>query len=137
MKILVVDDEPIVLSVVENILRQAGYDVIAANSADAALEFAVANRGNIGLLIVNHSVNARPGRNLVEDLLPMQPKVQVLRFSGHLEGELRAKGEIRPESFFIQKPFTSRQLLNKVRDIVGPATAASEHSERGEKAGLV
>ena len=45
--------------------------------------------------------------------------MQVLRFSGHLESELRATGELRPESFFIQKPFTSKQLLDKVREIVG------------------
>jgi two-component system cell cycle sensor histidine kinase/response regulator CckA len=119
LKILVVDDEPIVVRVVESVLRKAGYDITAAENADAALELAAANRGSIALLIVNHSLNARPSRNLVDDLLAVQPNMQVLRFSGHLESELRASGELRAESFFIQKPFTSKQLLDKVREIVG------------------
>lgn len=121
MKILVIDDEPIILGTVANILRQAGYDVMTADSADAACEFAAATKDNIGLLVVNHSVNARSGRELVEDILPMQPNMHVLRFSGYLEAELRASGEIRPESLFIQKPFTSKQLLDKVREIIGQA----------------
>jgi DNA-binding NtrC family response regulator len=121
LKILVVDDEPIVLRVAESVLGRAGYDITAVDNAHAALEFAAANRGSIDLLIVNHSLSGATGRNLVDDMLAMQPNMQALRFSGHLENELRATGELRPESFFIQKPFTSKQLLDKVREIVGPA----------------
>ena len=69
LKILVVDDEAMVLNVVERILRKAGYDTLAAENADAACEFAAANKGDIGLLVVNHSLNGRPGRNLVDDIL--------------------------------------------------------------------
>jgi two-component system cell cycle sensor histidine kinase/response regulator CckA len=106
---------------VENVLRPAGYDVVAAGSADAAREFAAANRGNIGLLILDHSLNVEPGRDLVQEILPTHPNMKVLRISGHLEDELRRTGELRPESFFIQKPFKSKQLLEKVREIVGSA----------------
>ena len=88
LKILVADDEPIVVRVAESVLRKAGYDITAAENADAALEFAAASRGSIALLIVNHSLNARPGRNLVNDILSMEPSMQVLRFSGHLETRL-------------------------------------------------
>lgn len=109
------------LKIVESILRRAGYDVAAANSGDAAHEFATAHRGNIGLLVIDHSMNAQGGRNLVDEILPTQSDMKVLRSSGELEGELCRSGELSQNSFFIQKPFTSQQLIEKVRTIIGPA----------------
>jgi DNA-binding NtrC family response regulator len=120
-KILVVDDEPVVLNMVAATLQREKYDVLTAASAAEALQQAKLYEGDISLLIVNHSVDAIPGRNLVDEILPVQRQMKVLRFSGHLENELRARGEIRPESFFIQKPFMPKQLIGKVREIIGPA----------------
>jgi CheY-like chemotaxis protein len=42
LKILVLDDEPMVLRVVKSVLGRAGYDITAADNAEAALEFAAA-----------------------------------------------------------------------------------------------
>jgi DNA-binding NtrC family response regulator len=120
--ILVVDDEPLVLEVVATALQLEKYDVLAAVTAKEAHDKATLREGGIDLLIVNHTLANEAGRNLVEDLLSLQPRMKVLRFSGHLEGQLRARGEIRPDSFFIQKPFLPKQLVGKVRDIIGPAS---------------
>lgn len=118
--ILVVDDEPIVLDVVAATLRKSGYEVVTAGSVSEALNQARVLDRHLHLLITNHSISRRSGSDLVEDLLCVQPQMRVLRFSGHSESELRESGEIRPESFFIQKPFQARQLLAKVYEIVGP-----------------
>jgi two-component system, cell cycle sensor histidine kinase and response regulator CckA len=120
--ILVVDDEPAVLEVVVAVLRRAKYDVLTAVTADEAREQITLHKGEIDLLIVNHTLASQAGRNLVEELLLLRPHMQILRFSGHLEKELRERGEMRPESFFIQKPFLPKQLVDKVRDIIGPAS---------------
>ena len=119
-KILVVDDEPIILNVVAATLRKRGYEVVSAGSANEALSLEGVLDPYLRLLVTNHSLDGHSARTFVEDLLRIQPHLEVLRFSGHLESELRETGELRPESFFIQKPFQAKQLLAKVSEIVGP-----------------
>lgn len=118
--ILVIDDEPMVVRVVEMSLRQDGYEVVAATNVQQAIETASSFAERITLIIVNHSLSLTPGRNLVEAIERIQPAVKVLRFSGHSEEHLRATGQIKPESFFLQKPFTSSDIRKKVREIIGP-----------------
>jgi DNA-binding NtrC family response regulator len=117
--ILVIDDEPILVEVVEASLRREGYEVISATNAEEAIQMASSLAGRLALVIVNHSLSAVPGRNLVEAIKRLQPGVKVLRYSGHSEEHLRATGQIKPESFFLQKPFTAHVLRKVVRDIIG------------------
>lgn len=120
-KILVVDDEPLVLNVVAAALKRENYDVLTATSGVTARQQAKLHEGNIGLLIVDHSVDFEPGQNLVDAIFPVQPQMKVLCFSGYLESQLRARGEMRPGSFFIKKPFLPKDLVCKIREIMGPA----------------
>ncbi len=117
--ILVADDEPVVLDVVARILQGAGYKVLKAGTADTALEQANGHEGAINLLVLNHCLEARPGRDLVDKIVAIHPQLKVLRFSGFMESDLRAKGEIAPESFFIQKPFGINELTAKIREVLG------------------
>jgi DNA-binding NtrC family response regulator len=122
--ILVIDDEPIVLGVVEASLRQEGYEVVSATSVRQAIETATSLAGRIALVVVNHSISVMPGRTLVEAIEGLQPGVKVLRFSGHSGDYLRATGQIKPENSFLQKPFTSQDIRKKVRDIIGPPSGS-------------
>jgi DNA-binding NtrC family response regulator len=122
--ILVIDDEPIVLGVVEVSLRQEGYEVVSATSVRQAIEITTSLAGRIALLIVNHSISKMPGRNLVEVIERLQPGVKVLRFSGHSGDYLRATGQIKPEDSFLQKPFTAQEIRKRVRDIIGPPSGS-------------
>jgi len=117
--ILVIDDEPSLLMAMEMSLRREGYEVIAATNAQQAIQTASSLAGRLALIIVNHSLSSVPGRNIVEAIRRLQPGLKVLRISGHSEENLRATGQLRPESFFLQKPFTPQVLRNKVRDIIG------------------
>jgi DNA-binding NtrC family response regulator len=109
-----------VIGVVEESLRQEGYQVVSATSVEQAIETATSLAGRIALVIVNHSISGMPGRNLVEAIERLQPDVKVLRYSGYTEGHLRATGQIKPKAFFLQKPFTTQVIRKKVRDIIEP-----------------
>jgi two-component system, cell cycle sensor histidine kinase and response regulator CckA len=122
--ILVIDDEPMVLEVVVESLRREGYEVISATSVEQAIETATSLAGRIALVIVNHSISGMPGRNLVEAIERLQPGMKVLRYSGYSEEHLRATGQIKPEAFFLQKPFTTQVIRKKVRDIIGPPSGS-------------
>ncbi|HEY7388147.1 MAG TPA: response regulator [Bryobacteraceae bacterium] len=122
--ILVIDDEPMVVEVVEESLRREGYEVISATNAEQALQTASALAGWLDLIIVNHSLSTIPGRNLVEAIERLQPGVKVLRYSGYTEEHLRATGQIKPDAFFLQKPFTAQAIRKKVCDIIGPPSGS-------------
>jgi two-component system, cell cycle sensor histidine kinase and response regulator CckA len=122
--ILVIDDDPGVLVVVDIILQKEGYKVVSARSVEQAIETATSLAGQIALLIVDHSLSVMPGRNVVEAIEKLQPSVKVLRFSGHSEDDLRATGQMKTESPFLQKPFTTQALRKKVLDIGGPPSGS-------------
>jgi hypothetical protein len=60
----------------------------------------------------------------VEAIERRQPGVKVLRYSGYTEEHLRATGQIKPERFFRQKPFTTQVIRKKLRDIIGPPSGS-------------
>jgi CheY-like chemotaxis protein len=122
--ILVIDDEPMVLSVVEAILRQEGYEVVSATGAQQGIKTATSLAGRIALVILNHTVSSTPALNLVEAIERLQPGVRVLRFSGYSEKYVRETGQMKPGSFFLQKPFTTQAIRKKVHDIIGPPSGS-------------
>lgn len=119
-KILVVDDEPIVVRFVAAALLQSGHQVLTADRLRGALACVANHEEEIGLLLVDHSMSQLPGPDLVKALQRLKPQMTVLRFSGYQESDLRERGEMRPDGFFLQKPFTAQQLVGKVNEIYSP-----------------
>jgi two-component system cell cycle sensor histidine kinase/response regulator CckA len=116
--ILVVDDEAIIVRLAATVLRMRGHHVLAADSLTDALECVASHDGEIPLLLVDHSVTQLAGPDLVQALRGLKPRMKVLRFSGFLESYLKERGEMRHDSFFLQKPFTAKQLVEKVNEIL-------------------
>jgi DNA-binding NtrC family response regulator len=104
--VLVVDDDPHVLSVTEHMLRRGGYSVIAAPDPLEALEKSRAFQGEIHLLLTDVTMPAMDGIVLAEQILTERKRTRVLLMSGHAKVESRLP--------FLQKPFRMAQLLKQV-----------------------
>jgi signal transduction histidine kinase len=106
--ILVVDDDDNVRRVTERILRNAGYQVLSANSGLAALAVAREHGDAIDLLLTDIVMPGMSGRDLARDLNVAHPTVRVIFMSGyHQHAPMN-------NSQFIPKPFTKVELLEKV-----------------------
>ena len=117
--VLVVEDEPAILEIVELLLRQTGYEVLAAGSPGAALRLA-AERGNaIDLLLTDLVMPEMDGRELARRLEAGRPGLKRLFMSGHAADIVADHGLTDGEANFIAKPFTMDQLLAKVRETLG------------------
>jgi two-component system cell cycle sensor histidine kinase/response regulator CckA len=113
--ILVVEDDTPLRDLVVRMLKDAGYRVIAAKGADTALEIVKASDPAIDLLLTDVIMPGRSGAELVEQAKLIQPELHSLLMSGYT-GELVAlRGGTFPEAAFLEKPFTRRSLLGKVR----------------------
>ena len=63
--------------------------------------------------------------SLAETLVSRDPSLRVLFVSGYTDGDISRRGELDPCTAFLQKPFTARGLLARVREVLdGDAAAA-------------
>lgn len=116
--ILVVDDEALVLTMAETILTDFGYKVLTANGGQKAL--AILSRGDtpVDLVVTDLVMPGIGGRELVERIRQMDPAMNILCTSGYTLPSDHHEGTL-----FLQKPFTSSQLLSKVRRAIVSTTS--------------
>lgn len=108
--VLMVDDEDLLLTMGEMILSSFGYTVITANSGAKALQI-FAERGlEIDLVITDLVMPQMSGRELIESLRAMNPGVKILCATGYMRGDASEEDE-----GYLQKPFTTQDLLRKVK----------------------
>lgn len=115
--ILLVEDEDIVREVAARILRSQGYTVLEAKNGDEALLAAAQHTGPLHLLLTDVVMPQMSGQELARRIAALRPDVRVLYTSGYSDTiMLRQSSEVR--GVFLQKPFTVRELLGKVRDVL-------------------
>ena len=111
-KILVVDDEDLLLTMGRMVLSAHGYRVLTANSGPKAIEALSANQ-DIDLVITDLVMPIMSGRELVEHVRRLSPATRILRTSGYV---WPASQQRDPD--YLQKPFTTRNLLLKVKQVL-------------------
>jgi len=116
--VLVVDDEDILLTMAETILAEYGYHVLTANSAQKALAMLSRDDARVDLVVTDLVMPTMGGRELVERIRQLLPKIQILCASGCVLPTDQQIGML-----FLQKPYTSRELLNKVRQALSVQNA--------------
>lgn len=109
--ILFVDDEDLLLTMGQMILSAFGYRVITANSGNKALEILSRPDGAVQLVITDLVMPGMSGRELIDQLRIVLPDVRIICTSGYLR-----PGQAQEEEMYLQKPFTSQELLRKVRE---------------------
>jgi PAS domain S-box-containing protein len=116
--ILLAEDDEEVRDFVEHVLRRAGYKVLAASDGASALKVAQGFPGEIALLLSDVVMPHVNGQQLAEELLPQRPRLKVLHMSGYPGDTIARYGDVREGGAFLQKPFSARELAEKVRAIL-------------------
>jgi two-component system, cell cycle sensor histidine kinase and response regulator CckA len=112
--VLMVDDEDLLLTMGETVLSAHGYRVLTANSGQKALEIVTRSDPAIDLVITDLVMPAMGGRELAEHVHRLAPTVEVICMSGYVGPNGQA-----PDWRYLQKPFTSRELLARVGQALG------------------
>jgi len=108
--ILMVDDEELLLTMGQMLLSEFGYRVLTANSGEKALDIIARSGPRIDLVITDVVMPGMSGRELIERLRQLAPQLRVMSVSGYIRRASEGGGEIH-----LQKPFTSQELLRKVK----------------------
>ena len=116
--ILVVEDDPAVRLLVEDILGSAGYRVLAAEDGPSALLVAQQHDGEIDLLLTDVVLPKMGGKEVASRLTALRPGIKVLFMSGYTGHSAAQHGTLDSDVNFLPKPFSPDALCEKVRAVL-------------------
>ncbi len=118
-RILIVDDEPALVSVLAQALRYAGYQVVTAGDGAEGVAQFQHFRGEIAAVVTDSMMPVMDGATMIHELRRMDPGIPILATSGlHPSGamdRLVEAGTVR----FLQKPYTAEQLQEALSLLLG------------------
>jgi PAS domain S-box-containing protein len=120
--ILLVEDNEPVRSFSCRALEQHGYTVLVARNGSEALELYRNYPGPIQLVMTDMIMPQLGGRELIEKLVQLDPKLKVLAMSGYGDWVANDAGILEVCRAFLPKPFTRAQLALKVREVLNCPT---------------
>ena len=124
--ILIVDDEPEVRKLVGAMVSRHGFDVISADSGEAALQEYQKHGGPIDLLLTDVVAPGMSGPMLADRLAEKQPGLKVLFMSGYDNTSVVQRYVVERGYDLLHKPFTADELATKVNEMISrPAQAAN------------
>jgi PAS domain S-box-containing protein len=112
--ILVIEDNTALRRLTERILRTHGYTVLGAANGAQATEIASGHRGDIAVVLTDVVMPDNSGPAVADTIRAHRPATKVVFMSGYTAQHDRVAGQA-----FLQKPFTSKQLLSAVRNALG------------------
>ena len=116
--ILVVEDEEMLTDFLREILTRKGCKVITAPDGETAISIFAANSRSIGLVLSDLGLPKLSGEDMLEQLRQIDPDVRVIFASGFLEPESKSNIAVAGAKDFIQKPYSSVEVLKKVREVL-------------------
>ncbi len=116
--VLLVEDEPAILSLGKMILGRLGYQVIVASTPSEALRLAGEHSGAIDLLVTDVVMPEMNGHALAEKLLALYPHIKLLFMSGYTANVIANQGMLVEGVHFIEKPFSVQSLGEAVRKVL-------------------
>jgi two-component system, cell cycle sensor histidine kinase and response regulator CckA len=126
--ILVVDDEPDILRLVNSMLSDQ-YDVIPASSAESAIQLFDSPSKRPDLVLADVVMPGMSGPMLVDQLLTIKPDLRVLFMSGFDDRQVVQKYVVDRGFRLIPKPFTARTLLTTIKEVLSVAQVGRPRGE--------
>jgi len=116
--ILVVDDEKLLRTLLQDILGMAGYDVIEAMTGEEAIEIYEQRHDEIALVILDIVMPGMGGAKALELLTQINPNLRCIVSSGYGSEALDGSLLNRENTRFLAKPFQSTVVMDTVRELL-------------------
>jgi DNA-binding NtrC family response regulator len=113
MRVLVVDDEPIVLKSCRLVIGAEGWEMISSSSVAEALS--VLERITPDLLLIDVKMPVHDGMVLMRHVREKHPGIPLVVMSGYATAETVREAEGLGAAVFLPKPFTPDELADTLR----------------------
>lgn len=114
LRILLVDDEEIILEVTKEALEEKGFEVLVADSGDSALEL-VKNSGELDLIILDLGLPGMSGEQVLKEILAICPKAKILVANGYVGHPMAREPHRYGAVGFLAKPFDLATLEELIK----------------------
>lgn len=119
--VLLVEDDPVLLEMAQIMLKDLGYQVLAASHPVQALAMAREHQGPIHLLMTDVVMPDMNGKDLAAEMGKGRPEIKVLYMSGYTANVIAHHGVLGAGVSFLQKPFGYKDLATRVRQTLDSA----------------
>ena len=116
-KVLLIEDDKFILKYTKKLLETHGISVLPARDSGEALSLYHNSDEKIDLVISDTVMPKMGGVNLIKEM--NDPNLKFLLISGYSPNSIEIPHEIIEGNNFLQKPFTSSQLIQKINYIFG------------------
>ncbi|MDR4478136.1 MAG: ATP-binding protein [Nitrospira sp.] len=118
--ILLVEDDEGIRRLVAAVLRDQGYEVLAAADGVEALQMLQLRKGGCDLLITDVILPRMKAAVLAQGAKTMFPHIKVLYISGYA-GDMLVSHGVDAQAAYLQKPFLPQAIIDKVAELLLPA----------------
>ena len=127
--ILVVDDEPEILNIIDQALSRHGFEVLKATGGNQAIELFEKSQTPVALLLTDVVMPGMSGPMVVDRLLAANPSLPVLFMSAYDERQVVQRYVVKEGFALLVKPFDLKMLEEKIRELL-PASplGKSQHA---------
>jgi len=115
--ILIVDDEPSLLNLVNDSLTLHGYHVLTASNGQDALE--ILTKESVDLVISDIIMPKLDGTQLAREIRDRYPHVKMQMVSGYVENKITNLIDTSLSKNILYKPFMMEELINRVQCLLG------------------
>ena len=126
-RVIVVDDEPLVLDVISMLLRKRGYSVKGFDDPKSALDELRTQPNNYDLAIVDFSMPEMSGVDLALAMRVIHPDLPIVLASGFDLADSQVPPDLRNVGI-LRKPFAAHQLASIVKETLAGSPRAMESS---------
>jgi CheY-like chemotaxis protein len=116
--VLVVDDEPSIVSITRQTLESFGYRMITAQNGAEAVACYAQERDQVAVILTDLSMPVMDGRATIYAMLKINPKVKIIAMSGMDESQSAIMSANVGIKHFIPKPYTAATLLKTLRAVI-------------------
>lgn len=117
--ILVIEDDEVLCQATRRMLESMGYTAVAVQMPDEAVAIVKQGTQQFDLLLVDVVMPGLNGVEVAACVLELQPGMRVLYMSGYTAEAIVHRGVLNEGVHFLQKPFSSSELAEKIREVLG------------------
>ena len=122
--ILVVEDDSLFLWTLEHFLKQEGYDVCPAKTAELALE--MAQKRSFDVVISDYHLPGLNGSDMIKQLKSLSPRTKAVLISAYQKEETGGN-DGRLLNAYMNKPIELCNLKKVLHDLTSPANEPVHH----------